>query len=145
MPQYLVFLLPVVVTVVSGWLNSNKFPDWLNAIISGFIVLVCAIAWAALGGQLVNDMVANIVLLGSLCASLIAGPLAPLHRWLVITLPSPIKAIMPPQKVDPVVVPAVQRASLPQNVAQNTLIKSPFPVSLPSSQPSKDQGGASPS
>jgi hypothetical protein len=123
-PQYLVILLPLIVSAASGWFTEVKLPSWANAIITGIIVLVSALAWALLGQKLSGDLVANFVVVASYCAALVAGPLRPLEQYLQIKLPSPLKALA--AKAD-----ATIQAQVPQ-VALATISSAPnVPSTIP--------------
>lgn len=92
-PQVLVLVLPLIVTALSAWLSHNGLPAWINALISGVVTLLCAIGWSLIDRSLASDLVADIVLIASYCAALMAGPLKPLHQWLMVTLPSPLAGL----------------------------------------------------
>ncbi|MBE3561944.1 MAG: hypothetical protein IMW89_22385 [Ktedonobacteraceae bacterium] len=101
-PEYLVAILPGIITLISAWLTHAKLPESVNALISGVIVLVSALVWALIGGKLAGDLVTDFVLIAGYSAALVAGPLKPLHQWLMYKIPSPFGIFFPaPAESDP--------------------------------------------
>lgn len=91
-PDYLIPLLGIIVPVIAGWLNDDNLPKWFNAIVAGIIVLFLAFICAILTHSLSGDSALNFMAVAAFFYFLLAGPLAPLHKWLVLSMPSPFKA-----------------------------------------------------
>jgi hypothetical protein len=93
--QYLTLIgPPAIATFLSGWLRDAKLPKWLDTIIAFLVVLITAFVWAILAGKLVGDLPADTVVIAAYVAALVAGPMAALHAFLVVSLPSPFSIIM---------------------------------------------------
>ena len=85
---------PAIALAISGWLQDARLPRWLDALIALLGVLLTAFGWSLIADKLTDDIVANIVIIAAYSAALIAGPMATLHEWLVVQLPSPFGAIL---------------------------------------------------
>lgn len=137
MPQYLVLLLPLIVSALNGLFTDFKFPQWVNTLICMVVVLGSALAWALLAQRLVSDPIADFVVIAGFSAALVAGPLQPLEKYLKITLPSPLKLIVPTAKPAPAsTTPMVQRASLlPSDQFKATQAQTPVQSTPAPAQP----------
>lgn len=94
-PDYLIPLFVVIITPLSGWLNDDGLSKWVNGIITGAIVLIFAFVCAYLTHSLSGDLLVSFMAVASFCYILLIGPLASLHRWLVLRAVSPLRAFAP--------------------------------------------------
>lgn len=135
--QYLTIIGPPAIAMfLSGWLRDTKLPKWLDTLIAFLVVLITALVWALIAGKLVGDLPADTVVIAAYVASLIAGPMAALHAYLVVNLPSPFSIIaeaLRPFEVEEeptppaTIAPRTPRISLPTTpalVGRNSLLAS---------------------
>ena len=94
-PDYLIPLFAIMITPLSGWLNDDGLSKWVNGLVTGAIVLIFAFICAYLTHSLSGDLFVSFTAVASFCGFLIIGPLASLHRWLVLSAVSPLHAFVP--------------------------------------------------
>ncbi|GCE14211.1 hypothetical protein [Tengunoibacter tsumagoiensis] len=99
LPDSVLLLLPLLVTVIAGWLSQDTLAPWINALISAVVMIACAALAAMFTDRLVGDLSIDFMLIVAYCYALIkCGVLAPLYRFL-LARPSPIAPILPASKV----------------------------------------------
>lgn len=96
-PTTIALLSPAIVTFVSGILSKEHYPQWINAMIAGFVIILVSFACAFYGGTpLTHDMLLNFVLIASYASALTYGPLQPLHKFLRLVSTGPVPPPTPP-------------------------------------------------
>lgn len=141
MPQYLVIFLPIIVTLLSGWLTEVTLPAWANTVITSIIVLGSAVLLAFLTQRLVPDLMADFVIIAGFSATLVAEPLKPLEQYLQIKLPSPLRLALPKANsvdstlaISPTVATASQSSSSALPAPNPTIAMPTMPASMQQSQ-----------
>lgn len=128
--QYLTLIgPPAIALAISGWLRDAKLPKWIDTLIAFLIVLIVAFLWALFAGKLAGDLPADTVIIAAYVAALIAGPMAALHAFLVVKLPSPFSMIM--DALRPFEIEEQPTPTPPATIAPRI----PLPISLPISLP----------
>lgn len=107
--QLLTVLLPVCGVVLPGILKKNHYPNWLNGLIAGVVVIVCAAGTAFARGQFGPDLAQNFLIVVAAISALLAGPLKGLDEFLQAhvngsttnassTVSAPAEGIVPQQQ-----------------------------------------------
>lgn len=120
LPQQLALILPLVVTAIAGWLGDDGLPAWVNELFALIVLAASVAAWVALGGKFSNDIVSDIMIIAAYTGALVAGPLTPLRKWFIVTIPSPFAGLAKQPAVVPVKAAAPQPLSLPTWAAPTT-------------------------
>ena len=94
LPTSTLIIPPFLIAALAGWLNSNGWPKWTNAIISFIVIVFVAWIWSLFSGKLVSDFWANFIIVAGVCAAFVAGPLAPLQQWFTQRTASPLKFVV---------------------------------------------------
>ncbi len=120
LPQQLALILPLVVAPLAGWLGDDGLPVWVNELFALIALAATVAAWVFLGGKFSNDVTVNIMLIAGYTGALVAGPLAPLHKWFIVTVPSPFAALAPKQPAAVAAKPTPPPLTLPRWAAPTT-------------------------
>ncbi len=115
---------------LSGWLTEDKLPLWAKSLIAAGCVLVAAIVYAAITGQLTQNFTVTLAAICGIIGWLMVGPLEPVHAWMVAAWPGPLtmlfdealKAVPPEEPATPVVPPRMTLPTTPDLVGRPSLL-----------------------
>lgn len=94
LPPQLLVALPVIITMIAGWLGSAKLPVWLNDLIVVLIFFAAVAASAIYGGQLSGDLTLNFGILAAYSAAVMSLPsMRSLLTTFQLKLPSPLSLL----------------------------------------------------
>jgi hypothetical protein len=92
-PQGVAALLPLISTMLSGWLAQDRLPRWANALIALVALVGTAILCLVLAGNFTGNAQASVLAVLGYVALLMAGDLHTLYQFLV-AVPSPLAAAL---------------------------------------------------
>ena len=118
--QQLVAILPLIATVLSGWLSQDRLPRAANALIALIALIGTALLCAFLAGNFTGNAQASLLAVLGYVALLMNGDLRVLYQFLV-ALPGPLAALAP------VPTPAAKTPPGPQAIAYPASQQQPPP------------------
>jgi hypothetical protein len=142
---------PAIAMFLSGWLRDSRLPKWFDTTIAFLVVVLTAWVWALLAGKLAGDLPADTVIIAGYVAALIAGPMAPLHAWLNVKLPSPFSALAEEASSvydviqhNSMLAPGQLVAPWESSMSKQTTAPTPITESMPATQPPSAPQGSVP-
>jgi hypothetical protein len=89
-PTTLAAVLPLIATMLSGYLSSDQLKPGINALIALAALIVTALACFFLAGNWTGNWTASILSILGYIALLMSGDLSVLRQWLTTSAPLPL-------------------------------------------------------